>query len=305
MIYTVTPNPGLDRTLTVADIRFDEVLRASASRADPGGKGINVSRALLALGLPSVALGFVGGTTGARLQADIQALGIRTDFTLIRGETRTNTVVMEADSRRLIKVNEAGPMIEPGECEALLTRAAELAQAGDWWVLSGALAPGLPDTFYAQLTDLVQTRGARVALDASGEALRRGAAARPFLVKPNALEAGEFSGIEVRDESSARDAAGFLLQCGVQVVALSLGADGLVLARGGEVVRVRAPRIQVRNTVGAGDALLAGVIYALERDLPLREAARWGAACGSAAAALDGTAFAALGEVQGLLASIP
>jgi tagatose 6-phosphate kinase len=155
------------------------------------------------------------------------------------------------------------------------------------------------------LIDQLQNRGARAALDASGEALRLGLDARPFLVKPNAVEAGEISGVTVTDDDSARRAAGYCLERGAQIAALSLGADGLLLA-GAAVgmqagfVRVRAPQIKCKNTVGAGDALLAGIVWALERGLPLEEAARWGVACGSAAAALDGTNFAPLEAVEQL-----
>jgi 1-phosphofructokinase family hexose kinase len=304
MIVTVTQNPGLDRTLTVPRILFNEVTRASSLRLDWGGKGFNVSRALKALGVESVAMGFVGGATGRTLAQGLTSLGIATDFIHIASETRTNVVIAEADGERHIKVNEAGPTVHAEELTAFLDLARERVRQGDIWVLSGSLPAGVPRGFYAQIITLVQAAGAKAFLDTSGEPLRLGCAARPYLVKPNALEAEEITGREIHSEADTLDAARFVLAQGIELAALSLGVDGLLLASEHEAVWARPPAVRAQNAVGAGDALMAGIIWALARELPLDQVARWGVACGTTSATREGVSFGTYAEVEALYAQV-
>ena len=304
MIFTVTPNPVLDRTLTVREIVFDEMTRAAAVREDCGGKGFNVSRALYALGVESVAMGFVGGATGRRLEAGLHGLGIATDLTRIAGETRTNIVITEAESGRYVKVNEAGPAVQPAELAAFFDRVRATAQPGDVWALCGSLPLGTPPDFYARLIVSLQTRGAKALLDTSGEPLRLGLEACPYLVKPNAVEAQALTGRAILSDVDAVAAAEAFLAQGVQVVALSLGAEGLLLATPEMRVRARPPRVTVRNPTGAGDALLAGLIYALRASLPLEALARWGVASGTVAAMQEGVSVGTLAEVGAFCARV-
>ncbi len=300
MIVTVTLNPGLDRTLTVPEIRFNEVLRATSVRVDCGGKGFNVSRALAALGVPSVALGLVGGGAGETLASGLRDAGIESDLVRIAQESRTATVVREDGSSRHIKVNEPGPCVSAGELAVLRARVAARAAAGDLWTLCGSLPPGVPVEFYGELIGTLLTAGARPCLDTSGEPLRLGCQARPFLVKPNLTEAAQL--LECEEEALAGregDAVTHLLRLGIQMVALSLGAEGLILGTNERRVRARPPRVEARNAVGTGDALLAGLAWALERGLPLEEAARWGVAAGTASAMREGVTFGSLAEVGG------
>jgi 1-phosphofructokinase family hexose kinase len=300
VIVTVTPNPSLDRTLTVSRISFDEMIRASASRLDWGGKGFNVSRALHALGAKSVATGFVGGPTGQMLARGLAGLGISTDMVPIAGETRTNTVVTEAGSGRYVKVNEPGPTVQPEELAAFLDRVRARIRRGDLWALCGSLPPGVPLGFYSQLVRLLQAGGAQVLLDASGAPLTLACSTGPYLVKPNAAEAAEVTGLELRSEADALEAIQFFLQQGVTLVALSLGARGLLLGSRQRVVRAVPPPVQARNPVGAGDAMLGGLAWALERRLPQDEVARWGVATGTAAAMRDGVSVGTRAEVQAI-----
>lgn len=300
MIVTVTPNPVLDRTLIVPRIKLNEVLRAAATRLDWGGKGFNVSRALKALGTESVALGFIGGATGQLLEQGLHELGIATDFVHIAGETRTNIVIAEQDTGRYIKVNEAGPVVSAEEQAAFFSLVRRRVRPGELWVLSGSLPPGVPPDFYADLITAVQQAGAQAVLDTSGEPLFLGCRAGPYLIKPNASEAQEVTGQEIHSDEDALVAARFFLEQGVQIVALSLGAEGLLLASRGWAVRARPPRVQARNPVGAGDALVAGLVWTMLRGLPPEETARWGVACGAAAAMSEGVAFGSREEVEAL-----
>jgi len=309
VIVTVTPNPGLDRTLTVPRITFNEMIRAKASRLDWGGKGLNVSRALQALGVESVATGFLGGATGHMLEVGLHDLGIATDFVPIVGETRTNTVIAEVETERYVKVNEAGPTVRAEEVAAFLDRTRGRIQPGDIWVLSGSLPPGVAPDFYAEVIALVQASDALALLDSSGEPLRLGCAASPYLVKPNLTEAEELTGQRIRSDAEALAAAGCFLQQGIELAALSLGADGLLLASKHEAIWARPPRAPVRNPVGAGDALLAGIASALAsagrpQGAPNRPAlediARWGVAAGTAAAMREGVDVGTRAEVKTL-----
>jgi 1-phosphofructokinase family hexose kinase len=301
-IVTVTPNPVLDRTLTVPRIVFNEMMRATSSRLDWDGKGLNVSRALHALGVESLAMGFIGGATGQILERGLGDMGIATDFVPVAGETRTNVII--TDTERYVKANEAGPTVRAREAAALCDRIRQRVRPGDVWILCGSLPPGIPLDFYAQLIALVQAGGARALLDSSDEALRLGCGAAPYLVKPNTIEAAQMMQEEdlqeINSDADALRAVRSFLERGIEWVALSLGAGGLLLASEGETVRARPPRVRVRNPVGAGDALLAGVAYALARGLGPGEVARWGVAAGTAAAVREGVSVGTRAEVEAL-----
>jgi 6-phosphofructokinase 2 len=228
----------------------------------------------------------------------------------IAGETRTNIVIAGADSERYVKVNEAGPTIQAEEVAQFMDKVRQRAAggekhaAGDTWTLCGSLPPGVPDDFYAQIIQVLQPLGVRVLLDTSGAALRLGAEARPFLVKPNTDEAAAFVGHPVETRDDALRAARAFLERGIAQVALSLGAEGLLLATRDAAVFAIPPAVSVKNVTGAGDALLAGLAYALERGLPLAEQARWGVAAGTASAMHEGVGVVTRESVEQIYAGI-
>jgi len=304
MIYTVTLNPGLDRTLTVPEIVHNEVLRATTVRIDLGGKGLNVSRALKALGSNSVAMGFVGGSNGLLMKRGLREIGIRTDFVCVRGETRISTLIVDKEAQEHIKVNEPGPIILMDEQEALVQKIRKRLKPGDFWAFCGSLPLGLPSNFYAMLIRLVQAGGAKAVLDTSGDALREGVKATPYLLKPNLLEIEQATGITVGTEADAFIALETLLNLGVQYVALSMGANGLMIGRKGEIRGIKPPKVPVRSTVGAGDSTLAGILWAMSKNMALDEVARWGVATGTAAVMCEGTGVgdqALVESIYGLL----
>ncbi len=286
-IFTVSANPAIDLFLDVPAIVMDEVLRATGVRRVWAGKGFNVSRTVSRLGHATLAMGFVGGFAGMAISAGLAEEGILTDFVQVDGETRTNVMVVDGASGRHIKVNQAGAAVDDAAQTAFMARAAQLVQAGDFWVLSGSLSPGMPADFYATLIELIRARGAFAILDSSGAALRAGCAARPDLVKPNTAEARDLTGTPVTSPADALRAVDAFHAAGAQRVALSLGADGLILSDGAECWHVRPPAITVRTAVGAGDALLGGLVWALAQGKALREVACWGVATGSVNAIAD------------------
>ncbi len=289
MLFTLTLNPALDYELNVPALEFNTVLRATAGRTDWGGKGFNVSRALAALGAESVALGFVGGQTGRRLEAGLHAAGIETDFVWVEGETRTNVSIVAPP--QYIKANEAGPYISPTELYTLHQKIERLAGRGDWWVLSGSLPPGVPPKFYHEVIEVVQRAGGRAVLDASGPALFMGCKAGPHLVKPNRSEAAALAGVPVQSVEDARAAAEAIRTLGPQLTALSLGAEGALLFNQKATWVAAPPPVEEQNPTGAGDAMVAGLVWAMAEGHGPDEALAWGVACGAAAASLPGTAM--------------
>ncbi|HEU0291091.1 MAG TPA: 1-phosphofructokinase [Anaerolineales bacterium] len=289
MIYTLTLNPAIDRELTVTEVQFDSVLSAVKAQVDFGGKGFNVSRLLKSMGLPSTTLGFVGGRTGERLRYGLEALGIQTDFVWISGETRTNISIVTERHDHYIKVNEKGPLVDEAKQRELLDKIASIAAAGDWWVLAGSLPPGVPDSFYAQIIETLNERNAVTVLDTTGESLRLGCEAKPFLVKPNAEEAHKLTGLPVDTLSQIALAAGELRNMGAQNVVISLGKKGALLQNAEYSWLARSPKIKEKNPIGAGDSMVGGLVWALTQSLTLKEALGWGVASGAASASLSGT----------------
>ena len=290
MIYTLTLNPAVDRELTVPAIEFDRVLRATAWRVDCGGKGFNVSRMLISLGMPSIALGFAGGKSGGLLRDGLADLGIETDFVWVEGETRTNVSIVSEGHDHYVKANEPGPVVSAGKQQELIEKVRALAKAEDWWVLAGSLPPGLPDDIYAQIIHILKAAGAFAVLDTSGSALLAGCDAGPYLLKPNAFEARALSGLPVANQLEITAAALAIQARGVQQVVISLGKDGAILTGGQDTWFAASPTIEELNPIGAGDSMVAGLVWGLSQGYSPVEALRWGVACGAATASLSGTA---------------
>lgn len=300
MIYTVTLNPALDRELVVARIETDTVLRAEQVHLDFGGKGFNISRSLAAWGVANTAVGFVGGYTGQWMQSGLQAMGIATQFVPISGETRTNVSIVNLADGGYIKVNEPGPLIHAEEVAALLRLVESTVKPGDWWLLSGSLPPGVPVDIYRQLVRLVKAAGGKTVLDTSGDALRQGILAGPDLIKPNLTEAAELSGKKITGLAQTVQAAQEIRSGGIAQVVISMGSQGAVLAAASETWQAVAPEIVEQNPIGAGDAMVAGMIYGYLQNWSPARSLRWGVACGSAAASLPGTAISSFADIAAL-----
>jgi len=299
MIYTVTLNPAVDRELTVPALDLDTVLRATQQRVDIGGKGFNVSRMIRQLGGKSVALGFVGGNAGKLLSEGLTAQGIETDLDWVTEETRTNTSIVTTSNSHHLKVNESGPRVSSDKLAAFVDKIITVLGNGYWCVMSGSLPPGVPTSFYADLIGRLNPIGVRTILDTSGEALKLGIAAKPFLITPNLDEACEISG-----QSEPLAAAETLRRCGAENVIITQGSSGATLFEADAQTKIIPPSIKEQNPIGAGDALVGGIVFGLNNGLPLREALNWGVACGTVAASLEGTAFGNLDVIQQMLSQL-
>ncbi|MGK5532959.1 1-phosphofructokinase [Streptomyces sp. URMC 129] len=262
MILTVTPNPSLDRTYEIPALTRGAVLRAGADRVDPGGKGVNVSRAVAAAGHRTTAVLPLGGPEGTLLSRLLTGQGIDVAAVAVAGRTRVNVSAVEPDGT-LTKLNAAGPELTAAESEALLAAAGRHAAAGAaWTVCCGSLPRGLDDGWYAELVARTHRAGARIALDTSGPALLRALAERPDVIKPNADELADAVGRRLVTVGDAVEAAEELRAAGAGAVLASLGPAGQVLVDGTGTWFGSAPVATVRSDVGAGDASLAGFVTA-------------------------------------------
>ncbi len=261
MILTVTPNPSLDRTYEVQALKRGEVIRAETERMDPGGKGVNVSRAVAAAGRRTVAVLPLGGAPGALVAELLHAQGIEVAPVPVVGATRSNIALAEADGV-LTKINAPGPELSESEQELLLDTVRSQSRDADWIACCGSLPRGLAPSWYADVVTRAHAGGARIALDTSGRALLEALRARPDVVKPNAEELAEAVARPLATVGDALKAAEEVRAMGARAVLASLGADGQLLVSDAGAWFGSARVSAVRSNVGAGDASLAGFLIA-------------------------------------------
>lgn len=288
MIVALTPNPSVDRAVTVEALDRGQVLRADSSRVDPGGKGVNVGRALAAMGGDALVVVPSGGPEGALFEVLLGRTGAASRIVPIAGSTRMNVSVLEPDGTTT-KLNEAGPRLEPADIDALLTAALDGLGAGAWIAGCGSLPPGAPSDLYATLVREARARGAHSAIDSSGPAFTAAVAAVPTLIKPNREELAELVGRPLDTLGAVVDTGRELVASGIEYVAVSLGRDGAVLITADEVVHAQTVISDPVSTVGAGDCMLAGLLLGLDRGEAPADALSTGVRWGAAAVRLPGT----------------
>ncbi|MGC3988163.1 MAG: 1-phosphofructokinase [Chthoniobacteraceae bacterium] len=271
-VITITLNPAIDRTVTIPNFRTGAVNRASEVRSTAGGKGVNVAAALADYGKEVAVTGFLGGENAAIFEQLFAEKAIADHFVRIAGTTRVGIKITDPEQHETTDINFPGARVEADNLTALNESLGQLE--AKWFVLAGSLPPGVDPTIYGELTTSLKARGARVAVDASAEALRLAIEAGPSLIKPNISELEELTGTKLESPEAILAAAQSLIARGVEMVVVSMGADGAMFVTAEEALRATPPEITVRSTVGAGDAMVAGTIGALLDDLPLADCAR-------------------------------
>lgn len=291
-IVTVTPNPSLDRTQAIDRLERGEVIRTTGSSVEPGGKGINVARALTMHGVGTVAVVPVGGAEGAQLCRLLDADGIAHHAVEIAGAVRTNTSLVEPDGT-VTKVNERGPQLDGDEVAALLDAVARAdADAAPAWVVGcGSLPQGVATDLYAGLVRLGHDLGARVAIDTSGAPLTATLGAGPDLVKPNVEELAGAAAMPIRTFGDVVAACEKLRADGARTVIASLGRDGAILVDDDTVVHATSPVERPVSNVAAGDATLAGFLTADARGASGADALALAVAFGAGAVQQPGSAL--------------
>lgn len=305
MIYTVTLNPALDKTVEAPGFALDAVNRIGAARTDPGGKGINVSKGIARLGGRCVTAALLAGPTGRTLAARLEAMGMDTLFAFGgEGETRTNLKVVDPVGHTTTDLNEPGPAVRPEVLDGLLDKLTGRLRPGDLVVLAGSLPPGAPADTYRTWTGACRQAGAKVFLDADRQALAAGIEARPYLIKPNEHELSALLGRELSGAGELRAAAGELLAAGVEKVVVSMGGRGaLYVTREGAIQADGLP-VKVASTVGAGDSMVAALAWAEEQGLPWEEAVVLSTAAGAASAMCSGTQAAGWEAIRTLMPQV-
>lgn len=282
MIYTVTLNPALDYVVQVDELKTGCVNRTTGENIYPGGKGINVSMVLKHLGYDSKVLGFVAGFTGAQLIKELQQRGIASDLISVEGGmTRINVKVK---GKNETEINGTGPKVSPLAVQVLLIQMERL-KAGDVLVLSGSIPSSVPEDIYERLMMRLANRGVEVVVDTTGKALMGVLKYQPFLVKPNHHELGELFGETIETKTDACVYAKKLQQMGARNVLVSMASQGAVLIDvDGEVHESPAPYGEVKNSVGAGDSMVAGFLAAYMETKDYKKAFHMGVSAGSASA---------------------
>lgn len=289
-IATLTVNPAIDKSTQVDQVMPEKKLRCSAPRREPGGGGVNVSRAIHRLGGTSTLLYLGGGPPGAILDQLLTDEGLEPRRIAVEGWTRENLIVFEERSGQQFRFGMPGPEIHEHEWQHSLQELRGLSPVPGYLVASGSLAPGMPDDFYRRVAGVAKEIGSRLVVDTSGEALRQIVGGGAFLIKPNIRELQDLTGEELEDEKSQVAAARRIIEEGCcSVVALSLERGGALAITAETTHRVRAPTVPIRSKVGAGDSMVGGMVLSLARGMELRDAVRFGVAAGAAAVMTEGT----------------
>jgi 6-phosphofructokinase 2 len=302
-IVTLTINPTIDafcRTDRVIPVRK---VRTHGEHYVPGGGGLNASRMIRELGGATVAFYMAGGLTGQALEGMVERTGLAAVRIPMTGLTRVSHVVLEESTGQEYRFTPEGPDVEEAEWRHCLEVLAVVE--APYVVASGSLAPGIPADFYAQVARLVKERGGRMVVDSSGPPLREALAEGVHLIKPSR---GELEKLLGRTAASVAEAEALALEVvasgRAEIVALTLGAEGAVLATRDGTIRLSSPKVETRSAVGAGDAFLGAMMYAMASGQTLPQAFALGVAAGAATAAASGTALATRAQIEGLLPEV-
>jgi 6-phosphofructokinase 2 len=297
-IVTLTMNPALDIATSTDRVIPTHKLRCSPPRYDPGGGGINVARAVHALGGDAVAIFPVGGPAGEMIHHLLDQEGVRHYPIAIAGFTRESLAVEDRQTGQQFRFILPGPEVSEADQQRCLDELSAVAAEADYIVASGSLPLGVREDFYARVAQLAQMLGKRFVLDTSGAALKQ-AGHGIHLLKPSLRELQDLVGREIATAFEKEKAAREVIEQGrSEIVVLSLGAEGALLVTTQECERFAAVAVEARSTVGAGDSMLAGIILGLSRGMPLREAVRFGLAAGAAALVGSGTELCRRSDVE-------
>lgn len=289
-IVTITMNPAIDKSATVDHVVAERKLYCSEPLFEPGGGGINVSRAVRKLGGESLALYPSGGHSGQTLRLLLDQEGLAHRPVEVAGWTRENLIVLESATGQQYRFGMPGPDLSAKEWQACLEQIFAGGAKPDYIVASGSLPPGVPPDFYARVARLGKQHGSRVVVDASGEPMRLALREGVFLIKPNIREFREMIGEGGEDEARVLALAKKIVLDGEsEVVVISLGAAGVLVVSDSGVERLHPPTVPIISKVGAGDSMVAGMVLSLARGNGLRDAVRFGVAAGTAAVMTPGT----------------
>jgi 6-phosphofructokinase 2 len=288
-IITITFSPCIDKTTSVPDFIPEKKLRCSAPKLEPGGGGINVSRALKKLGGTSIAIYPSGGCSGVLFDRLMAKENVSSKIVRAESETRENFIVVEESSGEQYRFGTPGTFLAEHEWQELV-KMIEEEEKVEFIVASGSLPPGVPLDIYAKIAGIANTKGAKFVADTSGEALKNALKEGVYLLKPNLNELGSLTGKPVASAAQIIEAAQQVInenKC--EVIVVSMGGAGAVVVSKDIAEKIPVPKVEVKSTVGAGDSTVAGIVLYLSKGVDLLEAVQYGLACGTAATLNPGT----------------
>ena len=289
-IITLTVNPAIDKSTVVEGIKPNSKLRCAVPEFEPGGGGINVSRVVNELDGISLCMYMAGGPTGTQLRDMLVDMDILQQVIPIAGRVRENLSVTDTTNNQQFRFGMPGPMVMENEWKNVLGHLESVLLEDDFLVASGSLCPGMPVDFFARVAKIAKRKNAKLILDTSGDALLHGAKEGVYLLKPNLGELATLIGVKtisfLKLESSAKE---FLENNPCEVLVVSMGAQGAILFTKETVEHIAAPIVYQKSTIGAGDSMVAGMVFALAQGKSLSEMAKYGVACGTAATMTKGT----------------
>lgn len=303
-VITVTLNPAIDKTITLSDFKVGGLNRVKHLRMDPGGKGINVAKVLKEFDVEVLTTGFIAGNQGQYLMKQLEQQGIHIDFFEVQGEIRTNLKIVDEASNTTTEINEQGFEITDSDIEKFSAQLFKKVKKGSILVLGGSLPNGAPANIYRKIIEVVQAKGAKVILDADGDALKEGIEARPYAIKPNLQELEQYLIQTLETDQDLLFAGQQLLNKGISIVLISLGSKGSLIMNHQEAYRVQPFPIIPKSTVGAGDSMVAALVYCILNHKNFEELARWTTTAGTVTAAKSGTQVCTLNEVQELISKV-
>ena len=296
MIYTVTLNPAIDKTIYVDEFKVDSVNRIKVFRNDPGGKGINVTKMVGNLGGDSVSIAIVGGGTGMMLESLMRQSDMNYKTFKCSGETRVNTKVVDKVGKTFTDINEPGPSVSKPLIMEIESYLKETLVQGDILVLSGSVPRGVPKTIYKDWCKSLREIGVRIILDADGELFAKGIDGQPFMIKPNETELSMYFDMELSEPGAIAKQCSVFFSKGIEVVVVSLGKDGSMLLTKDSSILFEPVDVDVKSTVGAGDSMVAAIAYELDTVkagestlIQLVDALTLGVAASSASVEQEGT----------------
>ncbi|MBR6164739.1 MAG: 1-phosphofructokinase family hexose kinase [Clostridia bacterium] len=296
-------NPCFDKTVDVDSLKPGQVNRIKNVRLDLGGKGINVAVVAERLGLEVQCIGIMGKEGGVELSDMMDREHLRHTFMEIPGHVRTNTKIFSRDGQGVTELNEPGTTVTPEQLQEFITLMRDETRGSDMVVLTGSLPPGCPEGTYCELMKALD--GKRVILDTEGKELELAAkGAHPFLIKPNLREMEATLGIELRTIRTIRDAALLFIRLGVEHAVVSMGEMGAMYVSADKTLFAPALRVETKSTVGAGDAMIGGMLLGYEKEKDMARAFRYGIAAGAASVMTEGTQLIVLSDFERLLEQV-
>ncbi len=300
MIYTITLNPALDKTIMQNNFKINEVNRINEVIESAGGKGINVSKIIKNLNGESVALGILGGRQGDFIKSQLDAVGIKNNFIYGEGNTRTNIKIVDLINHTYTDLNAEGMFVSEETLNRFEEYMFQTIKEGDILVMAGSVPPNIDKKIYKDWIIKAKEKNCKVLLDADDELLKYGVSAGSYLIKPNIYELERLFKLKIKTKEQAIDCGKELLGNGVNIVVISMGSEGCIVITNSKVISAAALDVEVKSTVGAGDAMVGAFAYAIERNMSIEDALCLGVASSAASIQFEGTTMGTLDTINNL-----